>query len=90
MTTRPTAEGPQTNIELGHDGFFHGTTESGGLPVDGSLRSGVIYRSDTTGHVAVLRTFTGGDGGVPFAPPFLGTDRTVTAPLSFEGRWIME
>lgn len=76
---------PETNFTLGRDGFFYGTTEGGGLPVDNTLRSGVVYRADTTGHVWVLHTFTGGDGGVPFAPAFLGTRKTVYATAQFQG-----
>lgn len=33
----------------------------------------------------MLHTFTGGDGGVPFAPPYLGTRKTLYATAQFQG-----
>lgn len=81
----PDGAKPDTNFNLGSDGFFFGTLGGGGLPVSNSLRSGVVYRADTAGRTWVLHTFTGGDGGVPFAPAYLGSRGTVFSTAQFQG-----
>jgi len=62
---------PESNFVLAGDGFFYGTASQGGLPVDDFNRTGVVYKADTSGHVWVLHTFVGQEGGNPVATPFL-------------------
>src|SRR6266545_1678562 len=64
---------PKGGVIQASDGFFYGTTPSGGQPVDGS-RYGVVYRMDKVGTVTVLHTFTGPDGHEPWAGLVQGAD----------------
>ena len=58
------------------DGYFYGTTQSGGAPSGGG--AGVIFRMDAAGTFTVLHAFVGGfaccDGGSPQGPPVDGHD----------------
>ncbi len=81
----PDGSRPETNFTLGRDGFFYGSLPGGGLPESNTFRSGTLFRADIAGHVWVLHTFSGGDGGVPFAPSFLGARGTLYGTAQFQG-----
>jgi uncharacterized repeat protein (TIGR03803 family) len=49
-------------------GNLYGTTVSGGIPENGTIFGGVVYKLDSAGNETVLHSFTGGaDGGNPYA-----------------------
>ena len=65
---------PVSGLIEGHDGFLYGVAPIGGQPVNDPNRSGVVYRTDSAGTVAVMHTFTGSDGSRPWAALVRGTD----------------
>jgi uncharacterized repeat protein (TIGR03803 family) len=66
---------PYSGLTLGTDGYFYGTTSSGGVINGANAYHGTVFRIDSSGHLTTLYTFTGGsDGAEPFAAPVEGTD----------------
>jgi uncharacterized repeat protein (TIGR03803 family) len=67
---------PIAGLALGSDGYFYGTTESGGAYTNQSGQSfGTVFKINTNGTLAALYSFTGGnDGGSPAAGLVLGSD----------------
>jgi uncharacterized repeat protein (TIGR03803 family) len=66
------SDGAQTNSGLiqGADGNLYGTTAAGG-----SSNVGTIFKIDTAGtELTTLHSFTGSDGGYPYAGLIQGTD----------------
>jgi uncharacterized repeat protein (TIGR03803 family) len=58
---------PVAPLVQGSDGSFYGTAPNGGLPIDDSSRSGVVFKLDAARNVSVLQTFTGPNGATPLA-----------------------
>ena len=57
-------------LTLGTDGYFYGTTISGG-----TFDLGTIFKVTPSGALTILHNFTGGsDGANPIAPPVQGAD----------------
>jgi len=56
---------------LGRDGYFYGTTQSGG-----TANLGTVFKITAGGSLTVLHNFTGigSDGYAPYAPPIQATD----------------
>ena len=66
----PAATAPWSGLTLGTDGFFYGTTSSGGAHI-----AGTVFKLSDSGQYTNLWDFTGGnDEGVPEAPLVLGAD----------------
>jgi uncharacterized repeat protein (TIGR03803 family) len=64
----PNGASPSGGFILGNDGYFYGTTRSGG-----AFGAGTIYRISTFGGLQLLHSFNGGsEGGGPVGP--LATD----------------
>ena len=65
-----------TGLVKGSDGYFYGTTLSGGQPSGGG--GGTFFRMDPTGNLTVLYAFVGGfaccDGAGPTGPPIQASD----------------
>jgi uncharacterized repeat protein (TIGR03803 family) len=68
FTGGPDGGYPAAALLRGDDGYFYGTTGSGGLPDCFFGGCGVVFKIDAAGKETVLYSFTGGaDGGKPFA-----------------------
>ena len=57
---------PYGGLTLGTDGYFYGTTTSGGIG------RGTIFRIASTGELTTLHAFSAFEGGIPYAPPVQG------------------
>lgn len=86
----PVAQGrTPSELTAGGDGFFYGTTFSGG---SGSCTNGcgTLFRVDTAGTVEVLHSFTGGnDGDGPIGGVSRGSDGTLYGTTSSGGTFRM-
>jgi len=60
---------PTGALVLGNDGYFYGTTFSGG-----ASNLGTVFKLSTNGILTSLYSFSGSDGGFPIAGLVLGTD----------------
>ena len=72
---------PQAGLTLGHDGSFYGTT-AGGI---GKYYYGTVFKVTTNGTLSTLHTFTGYDGGNPYASLTLGSDGNFYGTTSIGG-----
>ena len=59
---------PYGGLMQANDGFFYGTTSSGGFGY------GTVYRTDADGSVTTLHAFTSGDGAYPTTGVIQGSD----------------
>jgi uncharacterized repeat protein (TIGR03803 family) len=62
------------------DGYLYGTTSGGG-----QSGLGTIFRSDTSGNISVLHSFSGSDGEYPFAGLVQATDGSLYGTASLGG-----
>jgi uncharacterized repeat protein (TIGR03803 family) len=61
---------PWAGLTLGADGYYYGTTFTGG-----STGNGVLFKLSPTGAYTSLHEFAGGsDGAMPLSPPIQGSD----------------
>ena len=63
---RPDGSGPCSDVTLGSDGFYYGTTLSGQAS-DGSTLMGTAFRVSPGGELSLLAQFHGPDGNFPKA-----------------------
>jgi uncharacterized repeat protein (TIGR03803 family) len=64
FTGRTDGAGPQSGLTLAADGFFYGTTASGGTNFPGQ-GNGVLFAVDSVGNFSKRHSFTGLDGASP-------------------------
>ena len=66
----PDGEGPESNLIVGTDGNFYGTTFAGG-----ANNFGAVFKMTPAGETTVIYSFTGGaDGALPYANPIQASD----------------
>ena len=66
----PDGEGPESNLIVGTDGNFYGTTYAGG-----ASNYGAVFKMTPAGETTILYNFTGGaDGALPYANPIQASD----------------
>ncbi|MDR3460205.1 MAG: Ig-like domain-containing protein [Verrucomicrobiae bacterium] len=70
----PAGSAPRADLTLGFDGFFYGTTSTGGTNLSGTDSGGVVFRMTTNGLPTTVVNFNGTNGGSPQAAVILGPD----------------
>ena len=76
---------------LASDGYFYGTTESGGDPSCSGRYGpgcGTIFRMDSSGNVTIIYSFTGqSDGSWPESAPVQGPDGNLYGTTAYGGTY---
>src|SRR5262249_2438271 len=58
---------PVASLVRATDGYYYGPTEGGGGGTCGCCGCGTIFRTDSSGNLTTLHSFSGPDGGWPSA-----------------------
>ncbi len=78
-------------LMLASDGYFYGTTESGGDPSCSGRYGpgcGTIFRMDSSGNVTIIYSFTGqSDGSWPESAPVQGPDGNLYGTTAYGGTY---
>jgi len=67
------------------DGYFYGTTATGGTSSNCPGGCGTIFKMDSSGNLTVLHSFTGADGELPFAGLIQASDGNFYGTASLGG-----
>ena len=76
---------PHGALVRGLDGNFYGTTGFGGTYGNGSVNGGTVFRMTAAGSLTTLHSFSGLDGGWPYAGLAEATDGNLYGTTSYGG-----